>query len=128
MKAYMRFVITRVHKDSHQPEGVFAAAYSLLDSGTLDTDEWRRVREILIWFNKNLPHPPEKFSADRAVFWFKASAKESIAQIWELVHALRIHDHHVAVYKCRRLANISYEDKYQVAAYPSELDGKITAQ
>jgi hypothetical protein len=125
---FMRFVTTRVHKDSHQPEGVFAAAHSLLDSDFLDSDEWKRLREIPIWFNKNLPHPPDRFFADRAIFWFKSSAKESIGRIWELVHALRIHDYHVAVYKCRRLANIAYQDKYQVAAYPSELDGKITIQ
>jgi hypothetical protein len=125
---FMRFVTTRLHKKSHKPEGVFAAAYSLLDSGSLDPDEWKRLREILIWFNKNLPHPPGKFSANRAIFWFKSGAKESIRQIWELVYALRLHGHNVEVHKCRQLANIVYEDQQQVAAYPSERDGKITVQ
>jgi len=32
---FMRFVITRTDPDSHKPQGVFAAAYSLLDSGEL---------------------------------------------------------------------------------------------
>ena len=126
--AFIRFVTTRVHKDSHRQEGVFARAYALLDSGSLDQEEWRRIREILIWFNKNLPTPPERFSADRAVFWFKASSKESISQVWELVHALRLHGHHVEVHKCRHYANVAYEDNNQVAAYPSKSDSKVTIQ
>jgi hypothetical protein len=40
MAAFIRFVTTRVHKDSHRQEGVFAAAYALLDSGSLDQEEW----------------------------------------------------------------------------------------
>jgi len=125
---FMRFVTTRVHEKSHRPEGVFAAAYSLLDSGSLDKDEWQRLREILIWFNKNLPHPPDRFSANRAIFWFKSGSKESIRHIWELVHALRLHGYHVAVHKTRRLANVAYEDQHQAAAFPSERDDKITVQ
>jgi hypothetical protein len=125
---FLRFVTTRIHKDSRRAEGVFAATYSLPDSGSLDSDEWKRLREILIWFNRSLPHPPAAFPVTKAIFWFKSSAKESIGQIWELVHSLRLHGHHVEVHKCRRLANIVYEDKYQVAAYPSDRDGKTTVQ
>jgi phosphopantothenoylcysteine synthetase/decarboxylase len=75
-----------------------------------------------------LPHPPKSFSATGAIFWFKSSAKDSIGKIWELVHWLRLHGHHVEVHKCRHLANIVYEDQYQAAAYPSERDGKTTVQ
>ena len=125
---YMRFVTTRIHKDSRKPEGVFAASYSLVQSDNLTSDERERVREIQIWFNKNLPNPPSNFSAARAVFWFKSTAKESIGKIWELVHLLRHYGYQVEVYKCRTLANICYEDKLQVAAYPSGRDGKITVQ
>jgi hypothetical protein len=65
---YLRFVTTRIDEDSHKPQGVFVAAYSLLDSGDLNPDERKRVREILIWFQKYLPTPPNKFSAGRAIF------------------------------------------------------------
>ena len=88
----------------------------------------KQLREILIWFHTNLPHPPRSFDASRATFWFKSSAKENIAKIWELIHFLRLHDHHLEVQKCSRLANIVFNDKYQVAAYPSERDGKVTTQ
>jgi hypothetical protein len=124
----MRFVTTRMHQESHTAEGVFAAAYSLMESGVLKSDERNQLREILIWFNKNLPYPPKNFSANRAIFWFKSGANESIGKIWDLVHLLRLHEYHVEVHKCRRLSNICYEDKYQIAAYPSAQDSKITIQ
>jgi hypothetical protein len=125
---YIRFVTTRIDQDSHQPQGVFVASYALLDSGDLSPDQWKRLREILDWFNENLPHPPVNFTACRAVFWFKPSAEERIRNIWGLVHMLRQHGHYVEIQKCRRLGNIFYEDKLQVAAFPSKLDGRITIQ
>jgi len=122
---YLRFACTRTDEDSHRPQGIFAASYALLDAGTLNADERQRLREIQIWFNKHLPPPPDSFVASRAIFWFKASATESISRVWELVHLLRFHSHVVEVYKCRRLANILYEDEFQVAAYPSKRDSEI---
>jgi hypothetical protein len=123
---HLRFVTTRIDEDSHKPQGLFVASYALLNSGDLTQDEWKQAREILIWFNKNLPHPPKRFVAGRAIFWFRSSAEESIRKIWELVHLLRQHEHFVEVQKCKRLGNILYEDKLQVAAFPSKLDAKIT--
>jgi hypothetical protein len=125
---YLRFVTIRIDEDSRKPQGVLVASYVLLDSGDLTRDEWRQVRDILNWFNAHLPHPPKNFTAGRAIFWFKSSAQESIRKIWELVHVLRQHEHYVEVHKCRRLGNILYEDKLQVAAFPSKLDGRITVQ
>lgn len=125
---YLRFVTTRIDENSHKPQGVFVAAYSLLDSGDLTADEWNRMHEILNWFSKHLPHPPGDFNICRAIFWFKSSARDSIGQIWELVEMLRQHGHYIEVHKCRRLANIRYQDHLQAAAYPSELDGRITVQ
>jgi hypothetical protein len=126
LTVYIRFVTTRIDEDSHQPQGVFVSSYTLLDSGDLSPDEWKRLREILDWFNENLSHPPENFAAGRAIFWFKPSAGESIRNVWGLVHVLQQHRHYVELQKCRRLGNIFYEDKLQVAAFPSKLDGRIT--
>ena len=125
---YLRFVTTRIDEDSHKARGVFVAGSSLMDSGDRSRDERLRIREILVWFHKNLPTPPNKFSAGRAIFWFKSSAEEAIKQIWDLVFALRQHGYYVEVHKCRRLGNILYEDKFQVAAFPSKLDSRITVQ
>jgi hypothetical protein len=125
---FLRFVITRRDEHSRSAQGVFVAAHELLRSGDLNPQEWKHLRSLLDDFNKSLPHPPDNFYASRAIFWFKASAHENIRRIWELVHLLRAHGNHVEVYKCRHLANISYQDEMQVAAYPSERDGRITAQ
>ncbi len=125
---YLRFVTTRIDQDSHKPQGVFAASYALLDSGDLTRDEWEHLRAIIIWFNANLPTPPKEFDSRRAIFWFKSSAKENIRNVWELIHVLREHSYHVEVHKCRRLGNILWEDDFQAAAFPSELEGRITIQ
>lgn len=77
---FLRFTITQIDEDSHKPQGVFVAAYGLLDSGDLDSVEWKRLRELLDWFNEHLPHPPDSFYASRAIFWFKSSAHENISR------------------------------------------------
>jgi hypothetical protein len=125
---YIRFTTTALDKDSRKPRGIFTEAYLLLNSGDLNPNEWKHLRGILDWFNDNLAAPPKKFEASRAIFWFRSAAEENISRVWDLVHILREHERHVTVYKCRRLANITYSDKFQVAAYPSHLDGKITQQ
>jgi hypothetical protein len=125
---YLRFVTTRIHKDSHKPQGVFAASYALLDSPDLTREEWGHLRGITIWFNANLPTPPKKFDSRRAIFWFKSSAEQNIRKVRELVYVLREHGHHVEVYKCRKLGNIGWEDEFQAAAFPSKSDCRITIQ
>ena len=125
---FLRFVTTRIHDDSHKGQGVFAAAYALLDSGNLTRDETQYLSDLLNCFNANLPQPPKTFNAKRAIFWFKSTSGESIRKIWELVYLLRQHEYHIEIQKCRRLGNIPWEDKFQVAAFPSKLDAKITVQ
>jgi hypothetical protein len=124
---FLRFTTTRIDEDSHRPEGVFQAALWLLSAQDLDATERMRLREILIWFNKNLPSPPE-FSRERAIFWFESTADHIIKRVWELVHIFRAHGCPLFVHKCPRLGNVCYEDKFQVAAYPSDLGGRITTQ
>jgi hypothetical protein len=125
---YLRFVTKGIDEDSHKQKGVFMAAYELLDSGDLSKDEWQRVRTTLDWFSQHLPNPSKDFNPSRAIFWFKSEAKDSVKRVWELVAILREHGHFVEVFKCRRLANIRYRDSFQVAAYPSDLDERITVQ
>jgi hypothetical protein len=125
---FIRFVVESIDPDSHRPQGVFVAAYSLLESPDLSQDEWKRLRGLLDWFNEHLPHPPSDFSTGRAIFWFRSSAKETIDKIWEVVHLLREHGHRVNVHKCRHLGNIRYRDAFQVAAYPSDKDGRVSIQ
>lgn len=120
---FIRFVITRIDDVSHKPQGLFVAAYDLLDSVDLSLDEHNQLREVLIWFSKNLPSPRWEY-ANRAIFWFKSSAEECVKRMWELANLLGIHGYHVELQKWRELGNIVYEDDFQVAAYPSVYDQK----
>lgn len=120
---FLRFVITQIDDVSHKPQGLFQAAYELLESGDLSLEERDLLREVIIWFNKNLPSP-RNMVASRAIFWFKWSADECMKRMWELTYLLRHYDYLVEVEKCRELGNIIYEDKFQVAAYPSRHDRK----
>ena|SRR5687767_13964006 len=120
---FLRFVITQVDDDSHKPRGLFVAAHDLIDSGELPLEDRNQLREVLIWFNKNLPSP-RRMVAGRAIFWFKSDADECIKRMWELVYLLRYHGYLVEVEKCRTLTNIIYEDRFQAAAYPSKHDRK----
>lgn len=123
---FLRFTTKEIDEDSYRPKGVISAAYSMLDSGDLELDEWTRLRSLLDWFEKNLPSPPDDFYASRAIFWFKSGAKDNISRLWEMIAILREHGHHIEVLKCRHLANIIFADRFQVAAYPSERDSRIT--
>lgn len=125
---YIRFTIKEIDDDSRKPQGVFSAAYALLDSNELDPIESKQLREALLWFEDNLLRPSDNLYASRAIFWFKSHAHESIDQIWELVNLLKLHGHFIEVHKCRSLGNIAYNDKFQVAAYPSEKDSPIIVQ
>ncbi len=125
---YLRFTTLKIDEDSKKPQGVFTAAYRLLESGDLSALEWKHLRDILDWYKANLPLPPKKFEASRAIFWFRTGAAENISRMWELVAILQAHDIPVIIHKCRHLANISYRDDLQVAAYPSPNDGKVSVQ
>jgi len=122
---YIRFATTAIDEDSHKPRGLFTEAHRLLNSGDLSPEEWKQLRELLDWFNGNLSQPPEKLNSSRAIYWFRSDAHECISRIWDMVHLLRAHDRNIVVYKCRRLANIAYRDKLQIAAFPSELDDRV---
>ena len=119
---FLRFGVTQIDDDSQQPQGLFMAAHELLDSGDLARDEGLQLREVLIWFNKNLPSP--RIGRTRAIFWFKSETKACIDRMWDLVNLLRLHGYLIEIKKYRELGNIVYEDDFQVAAVPSKSDRK----
>ncbi len=106
--------------------GLFAAAHELLGSGDLSEVERQHLREVMIWFNINLPSPRIASSRNqvtrRAIFWFKSEAEECLSRIWEMAEILRYHGYIVDLQKQRTLGNIIYFDQYQVAAFPSDDD------
>jgi len=123
---YLRFVITKIDEDSHQPQGLFRAAHALIESAEIDAEEKKRLQEILIWFNRNLPAPDKPYITGNVTFWFKTVAQEHIRRMWDLVHILRAHGHLIEVHKRAYLYDIVYWDEHQVAARFSRADGKRT--
>jgi hypothetical protein len=124
---YLRFVVTQIHKASNQPKGLFITAGELLHSEKLSSEEQTRLEDLLNWFNENLPKPPIsnfRNRSYRAIFWFKSEAEGCISRIWEMAHLLEYHGYLIEMQKCRKLANIIYEDEFQVAAIPSKDDRK----
>lgn len=114
---YLRFIVTQIDPDSTRRQGVFAAAYGLLDSLEITPDDRIELRRILDWFRVNLPIP-KRLTTRGAIFWFKSDATETIRQIWQLVHLLRRNDHQVELIKSRKAGYIFYEDHLQVGAIP----------
>ena len=123
---FIRFVTLKIDENSHQPQGLFQVAYSLLRTGDLNAGEREEVQIIIDWFKKNLPIPNQPNVEGRAIFWYRDSALEHIQKMWSLANILQSHDCAIQVQKCRHLHNIVYQDDYQVAAYPHRHDGSIT--
>jgi len=124
---YLRFVVTQIDKNSNRPKGLFIKAGELLASEKLSPEEQTRLEDILNWFNENLPKPDIanfRKRSYRAIFWFKSEAEDCISRIWEMAHLLEYHGYLIEMQKCRKLGNIIYEDKFQVAAIPSKDDSK----
>src|SRR5450755_5032152 len=97
---FLRFVTPEVDEESHEEIGVFQAVSKLRDSDKLSDEEKAILEEIRNWFNENL-EKPNRFTTARTPYyrkrqngisWFKASAREHITKIREMVALLKLHD------------------------------------
>ncbi len=119
---YLRLAIDQTDENSREPLGLFQAVHDLLHDGRLSREERRRAKEVLDWFDENLPEP-KRFSRSSkrsaqavAISWFKPSAHECIERMQELAGILYAHDLPTRVVKTRRPGYIVYEDDLQVVA------------
>jgi len=65
---------------------------------------------------------------ERAICWFKDSAKRPLEYVWSLVHLLGDHGISVELIKTRDPGVVIYEDGWQVAAKPHKKDRVTVAQ
>lgn len=122
---YVRFVIQdTVDADTHQPTGVFQAAYDLLrDSTALSTQHRTELRSALDWFNAHL-HAPGRVSRSRkanaapnAISWMKLDAAEHIGRLRALCDIVAAY--HTVFEVCTdRPGYITHDDAHQVIAEP----------
>ncbi len=123
---FLRFVTPELHEDSQQELGVFQAAGKLRDGGMLSDYEKALLQEIRDWFNQNLEKPSRFTSAkppyyrkrQNGISWFKASAREHISKMREMIAILESHDVPVRTIKTARPGYVVYEDDFQIVAVP----------
>lgn len=121
---YIRFVVHLKDEDSGRRQGIFQALVDAREAGLLYGYEVTRVTEIHKWFNENLEKPatltrsPKPHALNKAISWYKDSAKEHILYMRELASILEGHGIAVELLQTDRPGYIVYEDEYQVTAEP----------
>lgn len=119
---FIRFFSGEVDERSHVPAGLFCAASDLSRSNDLPEYELDALLELRDWFNRHLDSPfdylPEDIRYDRAICWFKSTARQHLARAWELIALLERHDVLIWTIKSRKAGLIHYEDDAQVLAEP----------
>jgi hypothetical protein len=91
---FLRFVTSDLDEESHQE----LAARNLRDSGLLSQHDEEILQQIRDWFNDNLNKPPRFTNTKPPHYrkrkngssWFKASAKDRVGKIREIIAVLRI--------------------------------------
>jgi hypothetical protein len=126
MPIYLRFVVADIHEDSRKELGVFHAVLRLREAGKLDEHEEKLHDATRQWFNENL-EKPTRFTAskppfyrkpNKAISWFKDTAKDHLGHIRDLVAILQSHGIGVQMLKTDRVGYVVYEDEYQIVAEP----------
>ena len=119
--------MTARHPDSGVSDGVFRAAYRLAEASDVAASDREVLRETLAWFEKNLRRP-SRFNRSaskgwyrrntRGIAWFRQSARECIARMYELSACLERNGYRVRRICEDRIGYIVYEDDLQVIAEP----------
>jgi hypothetical protein len=87
---FIRFVSEEIDQDSHVSEGLFSAAYKLLDELWLPDYEYDALRARVNWFNQYLKNPyryrlKPAWLACQSICWFRSTAHEHLRRAWEMV-------------------------------------------
>jgi hypothetical protein len=109
-----------------QRTGVFQEAFRLRNAGHLPEYEEAVLRELLEWFNSNLPKPhkftnskpPYYRKENKAISWFKHTATEHIAKVRQIMAILENHGIHTEMIATDRPGYVVYEDADQIVAVP----------
>jgi hypothetical protein len=126
MPTYLRFVVADVHPVSMKELGVFHAVLHLREAGKLQQHEEELHDVTRQWFNENL-EKPTRFTAskppfyrkpNKAISWFKDTARDHLAHMRDLVAILQNHGISVRMLKTERVGYVLYEDEYQIVAEP----------
>ena len=119
---FIRFVSAEIDERSHVAAGLFCAASQLRWFEGLPDYEFDALTELKDWFNVHMPSPFDYLPRDRryekAICWFKPTAREHLERAWELVAILERNDVLIWTIKSPRTGYVHYEDEVQVFARP----------
>jgi hypothetical protein len=126
MQTYLRFVVAELDEDSAKELGVFHAVLNLREEGKLQRHEEELHDVTRQWFNENL-EKPTRFTAskppfyrkpNKAISWFKDTARDHISHVRDLVAILQNRGISVRMLKTDRVGYVVYEDEFQIVAEP----------
>ena len=121
---YIRFVVDKLDCDSGKRQGLFQTIGELSEKKLLHKYEEDIVKEIRKWFSNHLEKPDSftrsstPHAINKAISWFKPTAKEHIDKMRQLTVIIEGHGFHVHVVSTDRPGYVVYEDEYQIAAEP----------
>jgi hypothetical protein len=123
---YIRFVVAEINEDSGQELGVIHAASNLQAAGMLYSYEEEHYKSVRQWFNEHLARPtrfaaakkPFNNKQNKAISWFKDSARHHLAKARELSAILQNHGIMVTMRTASHVGYVVYEDAYQIVAEP----------
>lgn len=118
MDTYIRFQTQLRCGNTGRPAGVFMAAGRVEDRKRVPTETRERIREVLVWFNRNVTVPALEDSDWRSLFWFRSSSQAVIGRLWELAYLLEDEGVFVTKVRTSQPGMIVYRDEHQVAAVP----------
>ena len=96
MKICLFVLCPEIDERSHVTAGLFCAASQLRWSESLPDYEFDALTELKDWFNVHMDSPfdhlPRDRQYERAICWFKPTAREHLERAWELVAILERND------------------------------------
>jgi hypothetical protein len=130
---FIRFIIEFKNEYDEIETGIFQALGYLIDrSGILFEYDKKHLEDIRKWFNKNLD-APNKFSkakrknaAKVSLSWYKSTAIEHLAKMYELKEIIERYGMVVTVIKRKNAGYVVYEDEFQISTIPHKKDKSIT--
>jgi hypothetical protein len=124
---FIRFVLSRRHRDSGVGEGIFSLAYELRDSAHVEATDRHVLAENLAWFEKNL-ETPTRFNRTkskgfyrrktRGIAWLKDTATEHLSRMHQVKAVLEQYGHPVVMLSESRVGYVIHDDAFQVVAEP----------
>jgi len=119
---FIRFLSSEIDERSQVAAGLFRAASKLRWTDELPDYEFDALSDLGKWFNIHLESPfdhlPRTGRYERAICWFKPTAREHLARAWEMSTILERNDVLIWTIRSPKTGYVYYEDEAQVFAEP----------